>query len=173
MRRLRIYLDTSVIGGAHDKEFAAFTRQFLDQVKANRHILLLSSTTYLELERAPILVRQVLVDIPPGRTEVIPDSEDVTNLSLAYIEAGAIGAKHRADADHVAAATVAGADLIVSWNFKHIVNLDHIRKYNAVNLLKGYGAVEIRSPREIAYGDETEDLRLRGDEESDPEGSHG
>ena len=53
------------------------------------------------------------------------------------------------DAGHVAAATVAGADLIVSWNFRHIVHYDKIRAYNAVNLLHGYREIEIRSPLEV------------------------
>lgn len=54
-----------------------------------------------------------------------------------------------ADAQHIAIATVARVDVLVSWNFKHIVNLQRIRGYNSVNLRKGYPLLEIRTPREL------------------------
>ena len=49
----------------------------------------------------------------------------------------------------MAAATVADADLILSWNFKHIVNYDRIRGFNGVNLKHGYRALSIISPMEL------------------------
>ena len=57
--------------------------------------------------------------------------------------------KSAADAEHIAAATVAGVDLMVSWNFKHIVHFDKIRGFEAVNLLQGYKPIRIHSPREV------------------------
>lgn len=80
----------------------------------------------------------------PGRAE---------ELAAAYIEDGAIDARMRADALHIALATVARVDVLVSWNFRHIVNLKRIRAYNAVNLKSGYPVLEIRTPREVP-GDE-------------------
>ena len=62
------------------------------------------------------------------------------------------------DALHVAAATVARADLILSWNFKHIVNYQRIRRFNGVNALEGYVAIEIRSPLELGDEIENEDV---------------
>ena len=53
------------------------------------------------------------------------------------------------DALHVALATLNNADVLASWNFKHIVNLDRINLYNSINLRLGYKIIEIRSPREI------------------------
>ena len=53
---------------------------------------------------------------------------------------------------HIALATLARVDALVSWNFKHIVNLHRIRGFNGVNLMRGYGTLEIRSPREVAGG---------------------
>jgi hypothetical protein len=61
--------------------------------------------------------------------------------------AGVLTAKMRADAQHIA--TVARVDVLVSWNFKHIVNLQRIHGYNSVNLRKGYPMMEIRTPREV------------------------
>ncbi len=61
-----------------------------------------------------------------------------------------------ADAVHVAAATVAGADVILSWNFKHIVNFSRIRRFNSVNVALGYRTMTILSPMEVVYEDEKE-----------------
>jgi len=74
-------------------------------------------------------------------------------LAAAYVAEGAIGTRMRADALHIAVATVARVDVLVSWNFKHIVNLTRIHAYNAINLKNGYPILEIRTPREVA-GDE-------------------
>ena len=72
-------------------------------------------------------------------------------LADAYIAAGALAEASREDATHVAVATVARADLVLSWNFKHIVNYHRIQKFNSVNLANNYGLIDIRSPFEIDY----------------------
>lgn len=76
-------------------------------------------------------------------------------LATAYLKAGVVGERWLDDATHVAAATIARADAIVSWNFRHIVRLDKIKAYNQVNLAKGYGILTILSPVEVGI-DETE-----------------
>ena len=88
----------------------------------------------------------------------MPIDQEAKTLSDAYIAAGAIGTSSAVDALQVAAATAAGADLIVSWNFQHIVNYDRIQKFNAVNLMNGYRTMDIRSPQELAYGDQDKDV---------------
>ena len=70
-------------------------------------------------------------------------------LQQQYINSGVVTAKSSEDALHVAIATVTQCDLIVSWNFKHIVHFDKIPKYNAVNILNGYGEIGIYSPLEV------------------------
>jgi hypothetical protein len=75
--------------------------------------------------------------------------DESEHLAEQYIKEGAINRSSEEDALHIAIATVNKVDVLVSWNFKHIVNLDRIRKYNAVNLKYGYSIIEIRSPREI------------------------
>jgi hypothetical protein len=62
-----------------------------------------------------------------------------------------VGEQSRADAEHIAIASVRRVDILVSWNFKHIVSLSRIRAFNAVNLKLGYPALEIRSPREVSH----------------------
>jgi len=65
------------------------------------------------------------------------------------VSLGVVSENYLADALHVALATVTGCDLIVSWNFKHIVNYRKIQQYNAVNALHGYGSIAIYSPLEV------------------------
>lgn len=57
--------------------------------------------------------------------------------------------KSRVDAQHIATATISRVDVLVSWNFKHIVNLEKIHGYNSVNLRLGYPILEIRTPIEV------------------------
>ena len=86
-----------------------------------------------------------------------PTAQELSNEldGRAYLDAAVLPAASSNDALHVAAATVARADLILSWNFKHIVNFRRIRLFNSVNLAQGYGIIDIRSPAEIAYGNQT------------------
>ena len=91
--------------------------------------------------------------MPAAHIEALALSREAEELAAVYIEDGAIGASMRADALHIALATIARVDVLVSWNFKHIVNLKRIHHYNAVNLKRGYPLLEIRTPREVP-GDE-------------------
>lgn len=70
-------------------------------------------------------------------------------MANACLNRGIVGPGSQADALHVAMATIGGADVLVSWNFKHIVNLGKIRLFNAVNLEQGYKVLEIRTPKEV------------------------
>jgi hypothetical protein len=75
-------------------------------------------------------------------------------LADHYIRAGVVGKTSRADCQHIAIATLCRADVLISWNFRHIVNLDRIRGYNGINLMHGHPLIEIRTPREIlSHGD--------------------
>lgn len=151
MRRLRIYVDTSVFGGLKDSEFGSASERFFEVVRQQNHLILVSEVTLAELSRAPEIVREVYEDLPDEYVHLVNINEDVNNLARAYIEAGILGITHSADATHVAAATVYRADMIVSWNFKHIVNFNRIHKFNAVNILQGYNSLEIHSPLEMDY----------------------
>jgi hypothetical protein len=91
--------------------------------------------------------------IPSDARTQVAVTEEVVNLSQAYLAAGVVGPRSLEDSIHVATATVARADAIVSWNFKHIVRLDKITGYNRVNLAEGYGVMTILSPREVNFDD--------------------
>ena len=152
-KKLRVYADTSVIGGCEDEEFREPSRQLIDRFARGKMTLVLSDLTLRELEAAPAQVREILGVVPPQHTEVIDLSEEAERLSEMYIERGVLSSKMLADALHIAAATLAGVDVLVSWNFKHVVNLHRIQAYNEVNRDMGYEALDIRTPREI-YDDE-------------------
>ena len=147
-----------VFGGTQDAEFAEASQRFLRRVAAGELTLLVSTEVLRELRDAPEAVRAALDAIGEAHLQQFPVGPEVIELADAYIAAGVLPQRCWPDALHVAAATVAQADLIVSWNFKHIVNYDRISRYNAVNALNGYRQIDIRSPAEIAYGPEDEDL---------------
>jgi hypothetical protein len=111
--------------------------------------LLVSELLIAELDSAPQKVRTTLAELPPESIEAIEVSAEAQRLQTAYMAAEVVGSKHENDAFHVALATVARADLVVSWNFKHIVHFDKIRGFNAVNLREGYLPIEIHSPLEV------------------------
>lgn len=99
--------------------------------------------------RSPLEVQHVLADLPVSSLERATSSRESERLRDAYVQARIVGTHHAGDAHHIALATVVRADLLVSWNFKHIVHWDKIRMFNAVNLLQGYPPIEIRSPKEV------------------------
>ncbi|WP_211176453.1 hypothetical protein [Brasilonema sp. UFV-L1] len=130
MKRLRIYIDTSVIGGCLDVEFAAESQRLIEAMQNKKAVMLLSDLVINELVDAPVDVRNILPSVPTEVIENVPLTEEIIALRDAYIAAGVVTSKSINDAAHVAAATVARADAIVSWNFKHIVRLDKMRAYN-------------------------------------------
>ena len=149
MKRLRVYLDTSVIGGCLDVEFSLESNRLIKDIKQQKIIMLLSELVINELIDAPSTVQYILKSIPPTTIEIINLTEEIIQLRDAYIQAGVVGKKSLNDAGHVAAATIARADAIVSWNFKHIVRLDKMKAYNQINLFNGYGILTIVSPKEV------------------------
>ncbi len=149
----RVYTDTSVLGGCEDDEFRGASRRLLEAFTAGKLTLVLSELTLRELETAPESVRMALGQVPLEHIEALALSPEAEELAAAYIDEDAVEERMRADALHIALATVARVDVLVSWNFKHIVNLRRIHAYNAVNLKKGYPLLEIRTPREVP-GDE-------------------
>jgi predicted nucleic acid-binding protein len=153
MRR-RIYTDTSVIGGCLDEEFSTYSTQLFDRFRRGLDTLVLSDLTLAELEGAPSQVRDILKTVPADTLEEVAFDAEASELAQSYLAAGVIGAPHLTDARHIATATVQRVNVLVSWNFKHIVNLDRIHGYNSVNLRLGYAILEIRSPQEVlSYGE--------------------
>jgi hypothetical protein len=151
MASLRIYVDTSVFGGCFDREFALESNRFFDLVRRKLVTALVSVVVIEELEDAPIVVRQMPSGLPQGFLVRVPIAREVIELRNAFLGAKIVGQDSINDATHVAAATVARADAITSWNFRHIVRLDKIRMYNGVSQQLGYPPISIVSPQEIRF----------------------
>jgi len=152
-----LYLDTSVIGGYFDDEFKEATRELWRQLEAGKYRFVTSTITADELAEAPIQVRDLWADT--FTPEMILDvTEDMDQLTAAYMAQKVVPAKYEDDALHVAIAVVVGIQVIVSWNFKHLVNFQREAGFNGVNLLQGYPSVRILSPLELIYDDEEKDL---------------
>lgn len=149
MKLLRIYVDTSVIGGCLDDEFADESNALLAMARDGKCILLISTLLLEEIRQAPEAVKTIFETIPPERVETLRVIEEANRLRDEYLKAAVLGPSSAADALHVAMATVFHADMIVSWNFKHIVHFDKMRGFNAVNIREGYAAIEIHSPKEV------------------------
>ena len=145
----RLYIDTSVFGGYFDDEFAEFTKPLFEKISNGNFKLLFSTATQDELENAPPQVRDLVTHLKTEFTEFIEETEEAVNLALAYIAEKVVGQTSYVDCLHIALATIHRADFLISWNFKHIVNVQRIMGYNSVNLKNGYKQLEIRSPREL------------------------
>lgn len=155
---IRAYVDTSVFGGVYDTEFADHSRAFFERVGRGEIIVLLGQTTEVELSMAPAHVRGVLEAIPSHLLVRLPTTDESVALQEAYLVASVVSRKWANDALQVAAATIARADVLVSWNFRHIVRFDRMRAFNAVNFQLGHVHLSISSPSEVRYAGQDEVL---------------
>lgn len=144
-----IYIDTSVIGGCFDKEFEEWSKGLFEEFISGIKIAIISDITLDELSFAKFEVKNQVNKIPNQYKEYIINNNETEKLADKYISEKVVTKKYYEDALHIAIATINKVDVLVSWNFKHIVNLDKIRMYNSVNLKNGYSIIEIRNPREI------------------------
>ncbi len=149
MKLLRIYVDTSVFGGCFDEEFTEWSTAIMEDFRHCRFQCVVSDVTAAEVAMAPEPIRELFDDMLPEAESLEVTSEALELLS-AYESHGILGTRFRNDMLHIALATVGEVDVVVSWNFKHIVRLEKIRLFNAVNLELGYKALSIYSPREVA-----------------------
>ena len=145
----RIYVDTSVFGGYFEVEFEEWTKPFMEKFMQGEWKLLYSQLTDIELKRAPERVRNLVKSIPVEYIEFLPISDVAVHLANQYIKENVVGETSIEDCQHIALATLNNADILASWNFKHIVNITRIRGYNSVNYKYGHKILEIRTPREI------------------------
>jgi predicted nucleic acid-binding protein len=145
----RIYFDTSVFGGAFDSEFDEPTLQLFERVKLGKIICVYSDLTETELVKAPKNIIEYFKSLPKKYMERVEIDNDILTLATKYIEEKVVGQTSFDDCLHIATATIHKADILASWNFKHIVNVYRIRGYNSINLRMNYTSLEIRSPKEI------------------------
>jgi hypothetical protein len=155
MKIQRIYIDTSVVGGCFDLEFAEWSNGLLQDFRNGTFQPLLSEVVAAEIEDAPEEVQFVYAELIAMNAETLAVEESALELADEYQKRGILTPNFYDDGLHIALATVAEADLLVSWNFKHIVRFDKIRLFNAINTEFGYKPLQIFSPREVTtYGRE-------------------
>jgi len=145
----RLYIDTSVFDGFYDEEFSEFTIPLFERLMDGEFKLLFSNVTQDELSSAPEKVKKLVIGLKTDNTEFLETNDEIVELAMLYIVEKVVGQTSFADCLHIALATINHADYLISWNFKHIVNVQRIRGYNAVNIKNGYKELEIRSPRDF------------------------
>jgi len=145
----RIYIDTSVVGGYFDEEFKDATIPLFNRFEKGEIVFVVSDLLELELISAPLNVRELLYNYTSDKFNRVELTEEAINLADAYITERVVGKTSLEDCRHIALATIYKVDVLASWNFKHIVNLDRIKGYNSVNLRLGYQMIEIRSPKDL------------------------
>ena len=154
--KTRIYLDTSVFGAVCDPgpaERLLATRRVLEGLAQKRWEGFISTLVLEEVDRAPETVRgRITGELRTSEVTVLEESAESLLLVRLYMTSGAIPANSEYDARHIALATVNGIHTVVSWNFRHMVNVDRRRQINAINLRENFALLDIVSPWEI--GDE-------------------
>ena len=151
MKKLRVYVETSVVGGVFDKVFEWQSEPFWDAVKNGKITIIVSDLLKEELESAPKHVLDFFNKLPKSQIERIRSSDESDNLAERYIAENVVGKSSLNDCKHIALATLAGANVLVSWNFRHIVNHTRINGYNSVNMKLGYPQIDIRTPYEVIH----------------------
>ena len=150
----RIYVDTSVFGGVFDPEFERASRELFDQIAEGRFRIVTSAVVEGEVSPAPERVRELFDAVLP-LAEVVPLTTAVRELAAAFLAAGILDESSEIDALHDALATVHGCAVLVSWDFRHLVNYWRIPRFLAVMAERGYQPIGIHSPLElIQYDDE-------------------
>jgi hypothetical protein len=145
----RFYFDTSVFGGVYDTEFEEETAILFERVNLGKVLCVYSDLTQSELSKAPQKVLDFFNGIRDKNKELVKVTPESFSLAQTYINEKVVGKTSIDDCVHIATATINKTDVLVSWNFKHIVNIYRIRGYNSVNLRLGYPTLDIRSPKEI------------------------
>ena len=145
----RFYFDTSVFGGVYDSEFEEDTLILFEKVKLGQIKCVYSTLTESEFSTAPEKVRRYFEKIDESCKEKVVVSREAMELAQSYVNEKVVGETSFDDCLHIAMATLNKVDILVSWNFKHIVNVYRIRGYNSINLRMGYINLNIHSPKEI------------------------
>jgi hypothetical protein len=155
MKKDRIYIDTSIVGGYFDLEFELETKLLFKRLTDKKVVFVVSDLMEIELERAPDQVKNLLFQFSDDFFERVALTHEAKELGERYVKENVVGQSSIEDCYHIAMATINNVDVLASWNFKHIVNFTRIKGYNAVNLKSGYNLLEIRNPKDlIEYGNE-------------------
>ena len=152
-KKTKVYVDTSVIGGCFDPEFELWSNGLFQDFRNGIYFPVISEIVVAEIAQAPKNIIQKYSELLDYNPVVLELNDEVIDLADAYINRNILSENFLDDARHIAFASVFEVDLLVSWNFRHIVHFDKIRMFNSVNLENGYKAINIYSPREVSTYD--------------------
>lgn len=138
----------------YDEEFEEISTLLFEKVRLGQIICVYSDLSETELENAPQRIKDFFSGLPKEHTQKIEVTEEAFELAQKYLDEKVVGLTSADDCRHIATATINKVDYLVSWNFKHIVNVFRIRGYNSINIRFGYPQLDIRSPKEIVYNED-------------------
>ena len=151
IKPIRVYVENSVFGGYFDKGFDVSTQKLFDLFNKGVYLPVISDHVTGELNLgAPERVKNLLSSI---KYEYHLVTEEMEILTSKYMNEGIVTPKYESDALHIAIATILNVDVLVSWNFRHIVNFNKLRLFNSVNIREGYKILEVRTPEEVVEND--------------------
>jgi hypothetical protein len=155
MKIQRVYVDTSVIGGCRDEEFAPWSNGLMRDFRQGNFKPVTSSLVSLEIAGAVEEIKTIYAGLLSLNYELLEVTDEAISLADVYIERSILTPKYYNDGLHIAIATIGEVDVLVSWNFKHIVHFDKMRMFDAASIELGYKPLQIYSPREVTnYGED-------------------
>ncbi|KKK92025.1 hypothetical protein LCGC14_2707040 [marine sediment metagenome] len=156
MRKLGLYLDTSIISFALSEDISDDNRnvtlKLIEGINKGRYEGFISDVVIRELGSTRDAVkREKLLELIDNMelNEVLAVDEEIDGVADKYIEEGIIPTVYRDDALHIALTSVEGLDILVSWNFRHLVKHKTRIEVTGVNTLLGYKAIDICTPWEV------------------------
>lgn len=161
MRKLKVYLDTSVISYLYQidsPEKMEETLQFWEMIKAEYYEVYVSDLVFNEIGACNYEKLEILMDyISQINYNIIETNENTIELAEKFIDFGILKQKSFDDCQHIAAAILSGCDIITSWNFKHIVNIKTVRGVKTITTLEGYKDLLIYPPSVLIEGSEEDE----------------
>ena len=146
---MRLYIDTSVFSAYVDERSPERMRTtHLLWSKLESGELFCSKLTLDEIEHAPEERAKQMRDLT-AKMQIVGLAPKTLELAQVYVAQGVVSPRHITNALHVAAAMQAEADILLSWNFTHLVNRRTRLLVNYVNATRGVRAIEILAPPEL------------------------
>ena len=137
-----------------DKKEVTIEMFDLLEKEKDRYSLYISRLILEEIENADDEKTKQLFNFITSKNFIVLEmTEEAQKLGERYIKEGLIPRKYDEDAYHIAISTVHDMDIIVSWNFKHIVKMKTIEGVKWINESEGYRPIEIYSPWEVLGSD--------------------
>ncbi|MCL1793933.1 MAG: type II toxin-antitoxin system VapC family toxin [Oscillospiraceae bacterium] len=161
MKKLKVYLDTSVVSHLFADDTPGKmedTNKLWEDFKADKYDIYISALTAEEIQKCSEPKRTLMTDkLGEIDFQVLEETDEINNLADEYVNSGVLPKKSTDDCLHMAYAVVTNCDIIISWNFKHLVNYRTINKVKVVNTVNHYKEISIISPTMLLEGgDENE-----------------